>query len=82
MLRVQFLAFNEFEETFSTSTTVTCWGNFTLASINAVFTVGSMGTRFAETQMRPANDDPGFVAVQEEFHGALDEVRTNNTDQQ
>ncbi|GIW41754.1 MAG: hypothetical protein KatS3mg076_2331 [Candidatus Binatia bacterium] len=68
VLRVQFLLFNEFEEPFSTSTTVECWGNFLLRDINPVFSVGSLGSRFVQTRMRPAASDPGFVALLEELH--------------
>jgi len=71
-VRVQFAIYNEFEEPFSTSTTVTCWGNFTLAQVNSVLTVGSLGTRFVQTQLRPAGTDPGFIAIQEEFHRQYD----------
>jgi len=67
-VRIQFAIYNEFEEPFSTSTTVTCWGNFRLAEVNPILTVGSLGTRFVQTYLRPAANDPGFVAVQEEFH--------------
>jgi len=69
---VQFLITNEFESPFSTSTTVTCWGNFRLNTIGAVgriLDVGTLGTRFAQTRMFPADDSqPGFVGVVEEFH--------------
>jgi len=67
-VRVQFEIYNEFEEPFSTSTTVTCWGDLALASINPVFGIGPLGSRFVNTRMRPAGMDPGFVAVMEEFH--------------
>ena len=66
---VQFLIINEFEELFSTSTTVICWANLDLFAINPVFTEGFLGSRFAQTRMRPATaDQPGFVGVLEEFH--------------
>jgi len=69
---VQFLITNEFEAQFSTSTTVTCWGNFrlnTIGSIGRILEIGTLGTRFAQTRMSPAGDDqPGFVGVVEEFH--------------
>jgi hypothetical protein len=69
---VQFLITNEFEAQFSTSTTVTCWGNFRLndiGSIGRILEIGTLGTRFAQTRMSPAADDqPGFVGVVEEFH--------------
>jgi hypothetical protein len=66
---VQFLITNEFEELFSTSTTVTCWSNFILSAVNSVFLQGFLGSRFAQTRMTPAtSDQPGFVGVAEEFH--------------
>jgi hypothetical protein len=69
---VVFLITNEFEQPFSISTTVTCWGNFKLNTISAVGRIlefGALGTRFAQTRMVPAGDDqPGFVGVAEEFH--------------
>ncbi len=66
---VQFLVINEFEELFSTSTTITCWGNFELDRISRIFDVTFLGTRFAQIRMNPATDDqPGFVGVVEEFH--------------
>lgn len=66
---VQFLIVNEFEETLSTSTTVTCWSNLTLDDINHVFDEALLGSRFAQTRMTAASDDqPGFVGVAEELH--------------
>lgn len=69
---VQFLIFNEFEQQFSTSTTVTCWGNFRLnaiGNVGRIFEILALQTRFAQTRMFPAADDqPGFVGVAEEFH--------------
>ena len=34
---VQFVIINEFEELFSTSTTLTCWANWDLGAVNSVF---------------------------------------------
>jgi hypothetical protein len=67
---VQFQVTNEFEETFSASTTVTCWGNFEVSEVNRiVFDFATVGSRFLRTRMAPATaDSPGFVAVAEEFH--------------
>jgi hypothetical protein len=71
---VQFLITNEFEQLFSTSTTVTCWGNLDLssrqnASFTSIFSEDFLGSRFAQTRMSPAGDDQsGFVGVAEEFH--------------
>jgi hypothetical protein len=78
---IQFVMTNEFEQPFSTSTTVTCWGNFRLNSIGIgnfgrIFDVSFLGTRFVQTRMEAVATDgagnpaPGFVAVAEEFHRA------------
>ena len=75
---VQFRVFNEFETTFSASTTVDCWRSFFLEEVNSVFRVLTLQTRLAETSMRPANtSDSSFVGVVEEYHripGNPDEV--------
>jgi hypothetical protein len=65
---VQFRVTNEFEELYSASTTVTCWGNFPLSDINPIFTERFLGTRFAQTRMTSPDEQPGFVGVMEEFH--------------
>ncbi|MBI1818683.1 MAG: hypothetical protein HYR72_27175 [Deltaproteobacteria bacterium] len=67
---VQFQVTNEFEETFSASTTVTCWGNFELSEVNSVvFDVDTVGSRFLQTRMIPIKDSSGgILAVAEEFH--------------
>jgi hypothetical protein len=74
---VQFLIINEFEQLFSTSTTVACWGNLDLssrlnASFTSIFSRSFLGSRFAQTRMTPAgNDQSGFVGVVEEFHSTI-----------
>lgn len=66
---IQFLITNEFEEVYSTSTTVTCWGNLSLNKVNPIFSVGILGTRFVQTRMTPADSaQSGFVGVAEEVH--------------
>jgi hypothetical protein len=66
---VQFQVTNEFEERFSASTTVTCWGNFELSEVNSVvFGADTVGSRFLQTRMIPFKDASGIVAVAEEFH--------------
>jgi hypothetical protein len=66
---VQFLVTNEFEETFSASTTVTCWGNFDVSAMRGVFDFNTTGSRFLQGRMAPATSkDSGFVAVAEESH--------------
>lgn len=66
---VQFLLTNEFEELFSASTTIDCWGNYNLDEIAFnIFDEAILGTRFVQTRMRSAPEQPGFLAVSEEFH--------------
>ena len=65
---IQFEIFNEFEERFSTSTSVVCWKNIRLQDIGNtnVFDVSVLGSTVAQTFMRPADiGDGGFVAVVE-----------------
>lgn len=62
---VQFFMTNEFEQNFSASTTVDCWGDFTLSDVNVLF--GSLGTLTAHTQIRPAALQGGILVVAEEF---------------
>jgi len=65
---VQFWITNEFEELFSASTTITCWGNLRLRDIGRVFDVGFLGSRFIQTRLTSPAGDPGFLGVVEEFH--------------
>jgi hypothetical protein len=84
---IQFLGFNEFEQSFSTSTTVTCWGNFRLGAFGRIFDISLLGTRFAQTRLTAVDTDMngtpipgGFVGVAEEFHqqpGAVSRVALN-----
>ena len=69
---IQFLLINEFEEVFSTSTTISCWATFPLTQVNSVFSTGILGTRFVQTRMTPVPTgdglQSGFVGVAEEYH--------------
>lgn len=68
-LVVQFLITNEFELSFSASTTVDCWGNFFLDEINPVFGVTALGSRMVQTRARPATSaQSAVVGVIEEYH--------------
>lgn len=69
-ITVQFLAFNEFENRFSTSTPIDCWRTFLLSEVGGLtFTVRTLATRLALTSMRSSTDaNSGFVGVAEEFH--------------
>jgi len=65
---VQFEIYNEFEERFSTSTTVTCWADIWLYEIdspndpaNSVFSYAQLGTLTAQTRITPASELDGAV---------------------
>ena len=65
---VAFSAVNEFEQVLSTSTTITCWDDLSLASIGAVLTAPALGTDFAQTRIVAVPNGPGVIAVAQEFH--------------
>jgi len=65
---VQFRIWNEFEEVFSTSTTVTCWANFRLRDIDPIFLTTRLGTRFAQTRVTAVAGQSGVIGVLEEIH--------------
>ncbi len=83
---LQFRTTNEFESTFSMSTTVQCWGNFSIDEIGGSFgltlngtpILDPQGTMFLETRIRSAGDNAGGVLmVGEEFHtGRLGTIGT------
>ncbi len=65
---VQFLTFNEFEQPFSSSTTVNCWLNAPLSTLTAnqaSFSV--LGTIGAYTRVHPNPGGGGVIGVAEEF---------------
>jgi hypothetical protein len=69
---VQFAIYNEYEERFSASTTVTCWKNIKLTEIdspndpsNSVFSSAVLGTDVAFTRITPADPTDGS------FNGAV-----------
>lgn len=65
---VQFVITNEFENLFSASTTVDCWANFFLSDVTFnIFDESTLGTRFAQTQMTAALEQPGFIGVAEQY---------------
>jgi len=68
---VQFKMTNEFEQDFSASTTVDCWGNFFLEDINPVFGVTPLGSRMVYTRAHPVTVS-GLVGVIEEYHSVDD----------
>jgi hypothetical protein len=67
---VQFFIKNEFEESFSASTTVNCFLNLPLNQIgpagNNQFTAGALGTTTAYTRINPNPGSGGVIGVAEE----------------
>jgi hypothetical protein len=71
---IQFAITNEYEQTFSASTTVTCWKDLELDDLNEVFEFDSVGTTFLQTRMRPSSGTAaGFMVV------AAEEWATTNS---
>jgi hypothetical protein len=68
---VQFVVYNEFEQAFSTSTTVTCYLNLPLDQIGAPgnnpFTFTVLGTLGAYARINPNPGNGGVIGVAEEF---------------
>lgn len=74
---VQFAVTNEYEQTFSASTTVTCWAELGLNDIGNQFDFDTLGTTFAVTRMRPsAGTASGFLVVGEERYVGAQELAT------
>lgn len=66
---LQFAITNEYEQTFSASTTFTCWASFDLEDINPIFQASSLGGNILQTRMRSAaGTQRGVMAVLEETH--------------
>jgi len=64
---LQFAITNEYEQTFSASTTVTCWATWALDDINPIFDVNAVGGNVLQTRIRAAAGTPrGIMAVVEE----------------
>jgi hypothetical protein len=68
---VQFQIFNEFEQPFSTSTTVDCWLDAPLSTIGAIgpanpFTYRVLGTVGAHTRITPNPGNGGVIGIGEE----------------
>ena len=66
---IQFLLYNEYEQRFSTSTSVTCWAELNLSAIDLVFSRDFVGTDWVQTRMRPSTGtNSGFLVVADERH--------------
>jgi hypothetical protein len=68
---VQFQIFNEFEQPFSTSTTIDCWLDAPLFTIGASgpanpFTIRVLGTIGAHTRINPNPGNGGVIGIAEE----------------
>ncbi len=69
-VNVFFEIYNEFENRFSTTTSVTCWLNLELEDIGSgnVFTPSVLGSLTALTRIEPQGTSGGLLGVAEEFH--------------
>lgn len=73
-VKIQFLVYNEFEQSFSASTSVECWKNFFLYEVDAatnpersVFSFASLGSTAAKTVLTPIDPTGSMLGV----HGTL-----------
>lgn len=75
---LQFAITNEYEQTFSASTSVTCWADLELSQINNVFTENAVGGRILQTRLRSAAGTPGgvMVVLEETFDGGSSVARS------
>jgi hypothetical protein len=65
-LTLQFLVTNEFEQTFSAATTLTCWADLRLSNVSPVFQRDTLGGSWVETQIKStAGSAGGFMLVQQ-----------------
>ncbi|HVN85587.1 MAG TPA: hypothetical protein VMW17_12165 [Candidatus Binatia bacterium] len=65
-LLLQFRLTNEFEETFSAATTITCWADLHLSDISTVFQRDTIGSNWLQTTVRAAGDNSsGFILTQQ-----------------
>jgi len=66
---LQLLTWNEFEQVFSSSTSVTCWADLKLTDINQLFKRTTLASDFAQTRLRPSSGtQSGFMMVATESH--------------
>jgi hypothetical protein len=57
---------NEFEQSFTASTTITCWANLRLSDVSGVFHRDVIGASWLKTEVRSTGaDPPGFLLVQQ-----------------
>jgi hypothetical protein len=69
---VQFFTFNEFENRFSTTTTVTCWLNEDLSEIGSglPFEPNVLGSLTGYARISPVGNSGGLLGVAEQFHSS------------
>jgi hypothetical protein len=66
---LQLLTYNEYEQVFSSSTSVTCWADLKLTDINNLFRRSTLASDFAQTRVRSsAGTQSGFMLVATEDH--------------
>jgi hypothetical protein len=63
LVTLQFSITNEFEQTFSASTSFRCWASYELTDINPIFSASNVGGNILQTRMRSAAGTPGGVAA-------------------
>jgi hypothetical protein len=56
---------NELAQRFSTSASVTCWADLSLADVSGIFDVAVLGGEAAVTRIQPGASSGGFVVVAE-----------------
>jgi hypothetical protein len=66
----ELLITNEFEQTLSASTTVTCWADLALSAIDPVFQPGLLGSDYAQTRISPGSGSAGVIVVAEQLRSA------------
>jgi len=65
-MTLTFVLTNEFEQTFSAATTVTCWADLRLSDVNLVFGRAMLGGDWVLTRTRAAGATPrGYMLVQQ-----------------
>lgn len=62
-LTLQFVLTNEFEQSFTTSTTVSGWGDIPLGTVDPIFLRGNIGSDLIYTNIQAPSGSPPFVVV-------------------
>lgn len=61
---IELTVFNELEERFSGTVSVTCWSDLALAEVGGqIFSRGVLGTDYAEARLRATGGSGGFILV-------------------